>query len=30
LILYIFSKYIVLAATNSNDVIFQGTPNTST
>jgi hypothetical protein len=28
LVLYIFSKYIVLAATNSNNVIFQGAPNT--
>jgi hypothetical protein len=30
LVLYIFSKYIVLAATNSNNVIFQGAPNTTT
>ena len=30
LVLYIFSKYIVLAATNSNAVIFQGAPNTTT
>ena len=28
LVLYIFSKYIILAATNSNSVIFQGSPNT--
>lgn len=29
LVLYIFSKYIVLAATNSNNVVFQGAPNTT-
>ena len=30
LVLYIFSKYIILAATNNNNVIFQGAPNTTT
>jgi hypothetical protein len=29
LVLYIFSKYIVLAATNSNNVIYQGAPTTT-